>query len=627
MRLKPIAISIPSLLIGCLLLALAFGCGDDKAHEDAWLSFSMAMDKAFGEKGWTYSGHSYRNSTLTVEGFSVGDGSPEGGEAAGAKPGTLAVKTVTVAGLPSSQDMGRILASPDWAGTKDETLAQVVTLKGVTLGMESEALAVGLTIDAAQLDQITLAAATGDLPKGPLGFLKASRLGKLSYKGLKASFKEPESMGNAKMFDMTLDSYSLAGLDFSGTGLFGDGSVLDVISSARMANVDWSNIALGIVAGAEGNKWEFSIGSFSIKNLDGLGKYGDITLKYLRGTLPNLTPKIKTADIKLSEYSIQNLDMRYIFKGMLESSDSEYLKDIDSWYIFKFINEIFSVAALFTYHYSFDSWKLSGLDWTADGLAFGLASLDYQGPTKRNVIPNSKIKFTGAYLNIKDPSVLPHPHDSQAAELIDILGMDSFKANGAINVTYDPVTGSVTYDYAGWAFESLGELSFSVELTGLTQSFVDVLARIPIHDLEEVLEDPGFEKFGIGKLSFDFKDNSLTQRLIRSFAERNGQSPADLTENLRQAVALDLNSVLPETYQPMAYNAIVQSFGDYLGNPKSFALSSNPQQATNPRALVLYIALLQSDDRTFLPMMSNILNNLNLGISVNGEPVTILRFR
>ncbi|MDR2340023.1 MAG: hypothetical protein LBF40_07820 [Deltaproteobacteria bacterium] len=621
MRLKPIAITIPVLLIACLALTLTLGHGDDNSEEDAWFAFGMAMDKAFGSKGWTSSGHSFQNGTLTVEGFSSRPESLGAGEGEGTKPGGLTVRTITVQGMPSSQLMGRILVATDWAGTTDETLAQLVTLQGVTLGMENEEFAVDLTLDAAQFSQITLAAALSDKFSGSLGYLKATRLGKVSYTGLKASFGLPKNKGGDGLADMTLDSYSLGGLDFSAEGLFGDGSILDVISSARMANVDWSNIAVAIPSGNGEDKWEITMAGLSIKGLDGIGKYGDITLKELRAKFPNLTDGMESADLRLAGYSIQNLDMRDLFKGILSAMGGAYLNDKPKALGFEgFLENSFTMAGYFTYPYSFDSWKLTGFDLTSGGLDLGIASLDYQGPIRKNVIPNAKISLSGGYLDVKDLASVPKPLKEPLGELTEFLGQKSFKGGGAINVTYDPGKGSALYDYAGWSVESLGEVSFAMELTGLTQPFVDGLAKIPASSFEKVLEIPGILGLGIGDLSFDYKDSSLTEKIIAKVSELKEQDPTELTAELQQGVSVVLDPILSKSRYPAAHNAIARASADYLKNPKSFSVTSKPQ---NPSTILTFWVLLKGDAQ----WLNLILDSFNIGISVNGEPPTPLSFR
>ncbi|MDR2405914.1 MAG: hypothetical protein LBE27_06045 [Deltaproteobacteria bacterium] len=607
-----------------LTAALMSGCGDKKQAEDAWLSFQLVMNKAFGENQWSSTSHSFQNGILTVQGVSATlDQMKLGTESLNQfLTNPLKIDTITVTNILPAKDMKTLFDSENWSGNADQALATQVSMRGLSTNQNFDDEELTFSVEAAQLDQIVLKVPTGKSVPGFLGFLKSLNLGKSSYKNLSVSLKSKNQPASGNAY-LSVDSYSLTALRFNDQGLLGDDSLMDILFAAKIDQVEWAMVKFGFQDGDD-EKHDFTLASASMKNLDGLGKFGSFLLKDLSLDSKSKDLGIKGANFKLSDLSLTNLDASLVYKDLLSGLRGQDIlsgsPDTDAL-IESNLQNFPKISFLFSYPYDLDSWKMANLMVSVNGLNFGVGALDYQGPVKRNVIPNSKITLSNMTLDLGNVSLLSDTDAKDLKAFTDAFGMTKFTLAGDVEVNYQGDAGNVKYTCNNLNVDSLFSLSFDTELTGFTQELITAYSEVPLKEFYLILMAPGAEKIGIKTLSLNYTDNSFFKRMISyANADTPDKSQADFMNELQANVIDNLEAIIGGNSPPEFFQTYAQYVGDFFQDPKAIKLSLTPE---NPVTIIDIIGVSETNRDEVLEFV----NSLNITFSANNEPDTKVEFK
>jgi hypothetical protein len=637
-------------------LGLFGGCGQDEGQE-AWESFQILMNRAFGEGRWSAQGHKATGGVLTITGFSaslsgLAEQIPVAGLDAAALKNPLTAESLQITGLPPKAELSGIAAGGPWAGAADIALAAKVVVRNAKTAQTLEGLDITASYDALEAAQITLAGSDpppSPEPRGGLSFLKALRLGSLSYKNVRVAFSEEAGSEEAKAGagagaesagagaeagakagglsgSLLLGSYSAQNISFAGPQIFRDNSFLDIIYSFKAEKLSWTGVELEAseAGGGTAETWSLKIEGADLAELDGPFRAGSLSLKNISAQAGTAASPQAAFALRAGEFTLAKLDAfefaRSLTKGL---AGEDFFADPGraSQKLENNLDDSLTLADLLSHPYDLDSWSLSGLSLTASGITFGVDKLAWEGPAKRRAITSSKTSLSGLSINLRNTGSLPKGWQRDIKELTDFAGADSLTISGSLELAYDPESGSAKYTYSGWTFDPLGAVDASVELSGLTQALVDRLAAVSLRSAAAHLLRQGLGGAGVKSFSITYQEKSLVGNILKKLAADAGAAEPDHTERLRAEMVKYLEGQAADFGNPPFFSNLIMDAENFLANPQTLTISMSPDEPLTQKSAPQASLSGPTEEEA-----KNFLNFLKLSFSANGGEATTVRF-
>ncbi|MDL2226862.1 hypothetical protein LJB86_04325, partial [Deltaproteobacteria bacterium OttesenSCG-928-M10] len=528
------------ILAVAVIIIAAVIFGKTSGSKEAYETFSLAMNKMAGEGNWSAKSHetAMTDGTLTVSGLNVklpaveapAPAAAEGEEAAPpvtvSGPSDLNIATVIIKKGLDKKELEAILADPDWRDKKETRLADSIILKGIEQknpGIVSPAtekpIPSVMTMQEAALENVTLAAAGADNPEGKAGFLKALRLGALSYKNIVSTATADGTTvelkaGLTKIEGLAFDGEPLTGLEaLDPSGLISIAGAISaksaVMDDASFTFVDADEKAQGAMG------WK----KLEEKDVAGFGKIGRLAFSglYFNLTSQDDFPPISLA---LDNMTMNGFDMSgYIQKFLPAISAAVTDPETASM----MLGNVQTLADIFVTPFSLEDVSMGGLEVKiGEAVAVRLAEGRASGPYVYGEIP-VKQSSTMSGLEITLPED-PKYAEGDFAELYEFgktFGMTRFVMDAAGETAYDEKTGVIHSRTTKFTIKDLADMTIDFEMGGLTGERLAVLKETPMQAIYFALMMPDqvFGDLSLNGFKLAITDKSLTERIFNYVAK------------------------------------------------------------------------------------------------------------
>jgi hypothetical protein len=594
-------------LIIVLVLAAA-GVGGyfffgSKYKTEAINSFTFFMDHAFGQDGWRAAGYDFSltGKTLTADKVTINPSKLD----LSAK-GEVVFGSIEIVNGLLKDDLSNLLKLKDWQSQPDTHLADRVTMKALSIKEPEESGSeTVLTTDEITLTGLDLVSAPANNGTGLLSFIKSSRLGKLvinnvNINGIKDGNKLALHLGKVEDTDLRLGQ-NLESLDDPIallTSYSVKESILEDLSFEFAENSDKGSIIFKIKQHALSNVSKLSIGQYSLKDV----------LFELFSTEIGYPVKFSMAELTINNIDLLPLVDRFTealnnFNANEEEDSSESL--------YKLYSKLYRISDFFAMPYSFEGATLSEAFFSIDTLAMSFNKVDVHGPFEANKIPPSS-SFSLQGFNVTLPDNVNHPKFGEIAQFAQDFGQKEFSLSYNIQSSYDPKTGTLTYNYSPLAkADNLATININFTITNLTTNMAERMAKIPMDETEKLLEDPEISNLGLSHLKIEVIDQSLTNKLIKFLAIKNSQDPEIFRQSIELYLEFQFEQLLAENLETSAL--ISTALLNFVKKPETIAIELAPSQ---PLSMSSSLA-----DNFDIP---TIFNSLNGTLTVNSAlPVPI----
>ncbi len=577
---------------------LMTGCGGEGSYE----SFSLAMDKLAGEGKWSDKGHStsFFGGDLTVTGLTVtGENSD------------LEVAELKLAKPLEKEKLKAILDAPDWKDRKEAELAKGLVLKGLKRTVkQGENIVLTTTADEVNFTIIRLAAADSNAASGPAGFLQALRIGKVGYANLKGL-----SNGEKSDLEMTLARLEAEALAFDAAPLPGldaldPSGLASAVSSFSAKNMTFKDMSFTInrLEGApEGpGKMTFALASWDQKDLKGFRSAANWTIAGLKFVLEGEPQNMNFA---LDSLILNDLDMTEYLDKIMPIALAAASEGSDPY---NATSGLQTFADFFVSPFSLKDASMKGLDFTV-GKVIGLKMAEclWTGPLTAGAIASKQASaVTGLEIILPDS---PEGLDDDALELYQFgqdFGQSRFVIDAVSESSYDAAAARLTSDLKKFAVKDLFDLSFTMNMGGLTSERLNAMKATKLDNILMVLMDPEsvFGDMSLENLNLNIQNQGLAER-IYAYAGKTRLNGASADEVKNMAVGfVSLGMAAQGSVYMENPDTLTNSVTTFLKEPKNLKLSIKPEPALSFAAAKAF-----AGDRNAL------LNSLNLTLSANDE--------
>ncbi|WP_062229206.1 hypothetical protein [Aureimonas frigidaquae] len=171
--------------------------------------------------------------------------------------------------------------------------------------------------------------------------------------------------------------------------------------------------------------------------------------------------------------------------------------------------------------------------------------------------------------------------ESEGSKTMAAIGYPQVR--GSIDGTgaWTPADGKLTLDPLKIVWQDAGELDFAYTITGYTPAFIQQLSQLQAQMAAnpEASDSTGMAVLGLisqlylNNARLSFTDNSLTDKLLEYYAQRNGQTRDELVTNLKASLPPILNYLQNQAFQERVQAAV----DAYLDNPENMTITIAPQ--------------------------------------------------
>ncbi|UQZ89924.1 hypothetical protein C4J81_12165 [Deltaproteobacteria bacterium Smac51] len=600
---------VAALFIGAACLVAGCSGSGDNAYE----TFSLAMDKLAGEGKWSAKGHStsFFGGDLTVEGVTV-NMEKEGQ--------TFEIATVELKKPLAKEELQSILDAADWKDRKETKLADGLVLKGLKRSWKQKGDATATSsLDELNLESLSLTAADSNAMAGLPGFLKAARIGKASYKNMKGTSTSPGGtidmeMGLGQMMaeNMAFDAPPLEGLDeLDPSGL------ATVISSFSAKSISFKDMSMKMgqtEKSDEKSTMTFSLAGLDQKDVKGFRSLSSLTVTGMKFNMEGNDPQMTFG---LESMSLNEADLTEYIAKIMPAIVASATGETDPE---EAINNMQTFADFFVSPFSLKDMAVKGFEFSVgDLITIKLAESKVNGPLKAGTIPD-KQQSTITGLEIILPEDPKHA-EGEAAELYKFgqdFGMTRFVVDAAGEATYDPATGKLTTTTTKLVIKDLLEATGGLTINGLTAERLQVLKDTNLNAIFMVLLSPEsiFGDIALDNLDITYTNKGLVERIYAYVGktELDG-APAEQVQTMA-AGAVSMGLAMQGSQYMENADVLAKSLTAFLQDPKTIRITLKPEPP-----------LSFTSARAFEGDQNKILNSLNLTLIVNGEEgATPLRF-
>ncbi|MEF2551857.1 hypothetical protein VQ042_10875 [Aurantimonas sp. A2-1-M11] len=175
----------------------------------------------------------------------------------------------------------------------------------------------------------------------------------------------------------------------------------------------------------------------------------------------------------------------------------------------------------------------------------------------------------------------------ETTQAIRDVGYDSISGSMTGSANWEPDSGLLELDPFEISVDDAGDLSFTYAISGYTPAFMESLQQLQaqMESNPDNQQATGMAVMGlISQLSLNsaditFTDDSLTGKLLDYYADKNGQSRAELVQNLTAM----LPPVLGYLQNPEFQQEVTDAVTAFLDDPQALSISiapDNPVAAT-----------------------------------------------
>ncbi|MDR3153697.1 MAG: hypothetical protein LBW85_05350 [Deltaproteobacteria bacterium] len=641
-------------------LALAgASCGEKKQGEEAaWQSLQILLNAAFGEGAWSAGSRAYdpQSGSLTVFGVEADLAKADAqvpAEYRSLLTGKATARSVSVSGLLPPDEMREVAEAASWAGRPEKTIARSFSLRGLHAPFGDGKASLELNL--AELDATDVRLLAGPPPAAPgqedLSLPASLEFGTLTKKGLSvkarfpadavvrsaASSGEPtpeaaaeqsiqefldsadEASGGSVPEDggpamaeseFTLEAYEAVRLGFTPLAeppAPGAPDAFRLLFGLRADRLGWSGASLkASVGGKSPVTLAASAREAEVLGLSRVGEARSVTIKGAEAEFRLAGSDDPDDGFKAAVESFEGegLDLTPLFPVYLPAL-TQAAADGTAGYA---LLQAKTCAEFFVYPISFKSLAASGVSLDARGASLTEGAFSLTGPVTAWTLGDVSEEFSGT-LSLSDDRRAGSA--DVAAELQDLFGRASFAISYAAAVKASPSEGGLySIEVSRLAADGVLDLTGSLSLTGVTSQVIDALKGASIYSVTDNFSvAAALVPVGIRSFRVTFKDQALTEALVRKSAAALEVSPESLKEAAADAVAPKLAEWFgapPEAFSPLA--GAVRSF---LESPSSFELAMSPPEPATVTAAAPFIAV-----EDYL----GLLNFLNFTVKVGSEP-------
>lgn len=621
------------IIIAALMVAMiaVAACSSGPSAKEAYEIFTLAMNKMAGEGNWTAKEHSMKSGVLVVDGVTVklpplGFKIDEKGETTkSTEPQNLEIAAVELKNPLNKAALEKVLATENWRDQKETKLADNLTFKGLSVkGLPMGLGSSDMFVDEVALASVALGAAGADAPAGKAGFLKALRLGSLSYTNFK--FKSVvEIPGEAKAeSDSVIGLVTIEGVNFDGEPLAGmealDPSGFFTAMTAMSAKSAMIKDMAMTINDDKKVKGTFTIAKIEEKNIKPLGAVGSLVMDGFKFDMTGLEKNLNIS-MGLEKMAMNGFDMSgYVRKVMPFVVAS--VKDPEA--ASEAMMNTYTLGDMFVSPFSLNDASMSGFEFKIGDL-FGIkmAEAKLTGPYKIGEIPLSQKSYAKGVeilLPSSDPGDLEGFKDMY--EFTKYFGMNRFEMEIETESTYDPASGVWKNQTSNMTVKDLFDMTGGLEFGGMTAERVEKLKSTPLNSMMFVMMAPEgvLGDMAFNGLNIKLVDKGLVDRSFKFAAAMDAENPdvgAEAVNTLKtQAVSmLDL--------------VITLGGGQYLENPGELAKSLTAFLNT-PGSLEIKLAadppLSYKAVESMAGDTNKILNSLNVSVSANDVAAPALKF-
>lgn len=591
--------------------------------QEAYEKFTLVMNHLSGPGKWTDKGHkvSMLNGTLVVDGLSFTLGA--------SSEVRVEVNQLEIASGQSKKDLEEFLTLKDWQAQEEKQLLQTLIFKGLylksTVGPASEEGTVPeLWLEELIFKNMRLDAAGPEALKGPAGFLQALCLDSMGYKNLKAT-----TTVDKQELELKVDSYQLTEVSFTGTAapmsegldkLDPTGGFLGVIAKFSAKNAKMEQISLAVPP-----LGHFTVASVEQKELSGTWKAGEYIIEgvNLEITPPDeddLSVSFSLGHTSFKDYDASAYVQKLIAVGIMASLNPGGAEDI--------ANNFQTLADIFVFPITLDQGLVKDLKFAINPyINVEMEEALLKGPFVANQVPadyNGSLKGLVITLNESLSTATDSDLWKDVYKFGQDFGQTRFEMEGSIKGSYDPETGTLNNLPSVLTIKDLMEISYEMELTGLTSQLLETMSDIPLNDEsfylmallgpEKVFGDLTFNNF-----NFKLTDESLTDRLFNFYKVASGNTAlANMSiEELKTMAILAVKLYMGAKGSKNLDNpdVLTESLADFINDPGTLELSIKPDPPLNVKNAGNFTSINQ------------MLNSLNITVRSNGQKTPALKFK
>lgn len=626
------------LAVAVIIIIAAVIFGRTSGSEEAYETFTLAMNKIAGEGNWSAKSHEtgMASGTLTVSGLNVKLPAVETIVPAAAEdeeatppvvvsgPSDLNIATVVIKNGLGKKDLEAILANPNWRDQKETKLADSIVLKGIehkNPGIVSPAVEKifpsVMAMDEASVEKVSLAAAGSDNPEGKAGFLKALRLGALSYKNFVSSATAEGTAVEAKIGSVKIDSLAFDGQPLTGLEALDPSGLISMAGAVSAKSAVMDDMAFSF-----GDANEKATGSFGIKKVEekDLAGFGTIGQLVLSGQYFNLTSQndFPTISLTLDSMTMNGLDMSGYIRKFLPALAASFT---DPETASVMLGNTQTLADLFVTPFSLEDVSMGGFEMKiGDAISVRLAEAQASGPFVYGEIPvKQSSMFNGLEITLPEDPKFAEGDFAELYEFGKTFGMTRFVVEADGESTYDAKTGVIRSQTSKFTIKDLADMAIVFEMGGLTGERLAILKETPLQAIYFALMMPDqvFGDLSLNGFKLTITDKSLTERIFNYVAKSKFGSDDG---KIIQAMAANQVKLLMEIRG-----------GEYLKNPDGVyvplkAFLEKPEQIELSMAADPPLSFVSSMTTAPDGNVNKILDSLNINLSANGKAYPVLRF-
>ena len=614
---------VPLLILALAVVVYAIARPADANPYD---SFTLAMDRFYGQGQWSAQSHEGSADNLTVKGLTLKvarKGQPE------APPLSITVDSVFVKKLPSKSQMEKLVALADWQNQPGADLAELLTIKGLRQAGTLSEGEFELALEEINLEGLKLAQAASGSPAGPAGFLRALRMAAAGYKNLRLVLKSQEPEAEAVV---TAESGLVEGLSFGGdippelaqlldAKLDPDGLYKELFGQS-FKKFKIAGLKLDFQGRAPEAKFQarLSLAGLEETDVQALKTVGTLQLNDFQMLLNDVEGRV--SHLNQAGFSLRGLDVsEYMPKLLagLAASLAEAEKDPEK------AGEImagqFSLADIFISPIALEEVVLTGLDLDFAGLiSVKLAEMKAIGPYRSGEIPaTAKSWMKGLEIKLSgNPQAEEGTPDRDIYEFSQKMGRTDFALEAETESAYEVGTGIWT-SKLNLATRDLFTLFTSFTWGGLTPDRLEKFKTVPLSELQQAAMNPAEL---LGEASFNAFNIKLTnQGLVDLVFNLAAQSQGGVTgQEMKDGVVAQAGLMLPILGAQYVKNGekLSQPLILFLTTPESLEIDL---KATPP---LTFQAFMEQGGGSESPL--GLLDALNITLSANGQAGSPLRF-
>ncbi len=646
----------PLVILAVVVVAVAaFFMTKKSKTEEAYETLSLALDHLAGPGQWTIKDHEAGafSGVLTVNGLSLklpaAKVAPAGDAAAAAGPGASAEeakaaapaapaadRTVELATVEIQNGLGRqalekLLATPNWRDQKELKIADSLVLKGVSHKDTTPAgEAVEMSLDEMSVKSLALAAAGPEAPEGRAGFVKALRLGAVSYKNGRMSVTSDKMNMESRAGAAQIDGLSFTTPPITGLAPLDPSGLLEVCTSITAAKATAQDVMMTFSGGSGQNKAKMSLGVASVekKDVKGLGHLGGLDMKGFRFDMaPGEGAEKPLMSFALDQVTADGFDMSAYLQKILPAVA---LAAADPNRAEEAMKGLQTLGDFFVSPFSLNQMTVAGLDLkVADMFTMTIAEAKAEGPYVAGEVPAKQKSFMKG-LTVSLPETEPKLTEGGDKDLYEAsqalyefgrnFGMTTFQIEAEGESNYEPATGTWVSRTTKCTVKDLFDSTFSFEMSGLTPERVQTLSGIPLSSAFMVMLAPEavFGDLSFKNMDLKLTDHGLVDRAFKFAAASGGEEMKNVPPDvLRQAAVSNLQIFMDIRGREYLQNpdVLAKSLAAFLTKPGDLELKLKADPPLNFKS-----ASEAAGDA------NKILNSLNISVSANGEAAPALKF-